>query len=72
MRRHAPAWATQASSTVQSYFRDYNSGTASRSYRKTGLARLHDDIRLTENPGSVHSEARIVKEVEWQVTEEPR
>lgn len=72
MRRHAPAWITQVSSTAQSYFKDYSSGTVSRSRRKNGLTRLQDDINLAENPGSSHSEARIVKEVEWRITEEPR
>lgn len=52
------------------YFREYSSGTMSRSRRKQGLSRLHDDIALAENAESTNSQSHIVKEVQWHVTEE--
>jgi hypothetical protein len=72
MRRHTPDWMTQAGSTAQSYLKDYSPGIATRSRRKRGITRLQDDIHLVETPGSLNSETGIVKEVEWEVTEEPR
>lgn len=42
----------------------------SRSRRKQGLSRLHDDIALAENADSTTSQSHIVKEVQWHVTEE--
>ncbi|KAJ5670924.1 hypothetical protein N7507_000051 [Penicillium longicatenatum] len=68
LRRHSPAWLGENSS--QRYVREYSSGTTSRSRRKQGLSRLQDDIGLAENAGSTHSQTHIIKEVQWQVTEE--
>ncbi|KAJ5085928.1 hypothetical protein N7532_010699 [Penicillium argentinense] len=69
MRRYSPSWIGEVNSTGRRYFRDYSSGTA-RSRRKQGLSRLQDDIALAENTGSTHSQSHIVKEVQWEVTEE--
>lgn len=68
MRRYSPTWIGESG---RRYFREYSSGTGlSRSRRKQGLSRLQDDIALAENAESTHSQSHIVKEVQWQVTEE--
>lgn len=67
MRRYSPAWIGESG---RRYFREYSSGNLSRSRRKQGLSRLQDDIALAENAESTHSQSHIVKEVQWQVTEE--
>ncbi|CAI7656298.1 unnamed protein product [Penicillium pancosmium] len=69
---HAPGWMNQAGSTAQSYLKVYSSGTATRSRRKEGITRLQDDNHLVETPRSRNSETGIVKEVEWEVNEEPK
>jgi hypothetical protein len=69
MRRYSPTWIGESG---RRYFREYSSGTTglSRSRRKQGLSRLQDDIALAENAESTHSQSHIIKEVQWQVTEE--
>ncbi|KAJ5881697.1 uncharacterized protein N7529_000369 [Penicillium soppii] len=68
LRRYSPAWIGESG---RRYFHEYNSSTGlSRSRRKQGLSRLQDDIALAENVESTHSQSHIVKEVQWQVTEE--
>lgn len=62
---------TQGGSTAQSYLKGYSSGTATHSRRKGGITRLQDDIHLVETPGSRNNETGTVKEVGWEVTEEP-
>ncbi|KAK5797950.1 hypothetical protein VI817_004241 [Penicillium citrinum] len=67
LRHYSPSWVGESS---RKYFREYSSGTMSRSRRKQGLSRLHDDIALAENADSTTSQSHIVKEVQWHVTEE--
>ncbi|KAJ5638743.1 hypothetical protein N7528_001133 [Penicillium herquei] len=71
LRRYSPAWIGEATSSGRRYYKDYSTGgSASRNRRKPGLTLLQDDIALAERAESSHSQARIVKEVQWQVTEE--
>lgn len=70
-RRHAPKWIGEGSSNPR-YLNSYASETATRTRqrRKPGLTMLHDDVELAENGGSISSDARIVKEVHWNVVTE--
>lgn len=70
MRHYTPAWIGEATSSSRKYFTDYSSGSASRNRRKPGLTLLQDDIALAENAESTHSQSRIVKEVQWHMSEE--
>ncbi|KAJ5358570.1 uncharacterized protein N7496_010983 [Penicillium cataractarum] len=70
LRHYLPAWIGEITGSSQRYYAEYGSWSASRARRKPGLTRLQDDIALAENIESTHSESRIVKEVQWHVTEE--
>ncbi|KAJ5718758.1 hypothetical protein N7488_004404 [Penicillium malachiteum] len=71
LRRYSPAWIGEATGSGRRYYKDYSTGgSASRNRRKPGLTLLQDDIALAERAESSHSQARIVKEVQWYVTEE--
>ncbi|PIG88104.1 hypothetical protein AARAC_001558 [Aspergillus arachidicola] len=73
LRTYSPAWIGEASKSGRRYTGYYGSGTGPRSRRKLGLTRLQDDIALAESTVvSTHSQSHIVKEVQWQVTEERR
>ncbi|QMW26507.1 hypothetical protein G4B84_001752, partial [Aspergillus flavus NRRL3357] len=73
LRTYSPAWIGEASKSGRRYTGYYGSGTGPRSRRKLGLTRLQDDIALAESTvASTHSQSHIVKEVQWQVTEERR
>ncbi|KAG2420060.1 hypothetical protein HFD88_004858 [Aspergillus terreus] len=72
LRRYAPRLIGEGSSAGRAYFQNYQNGTSTtRSWRrKPGLTMLQDEVELAENGGSVGSEVRIVKEVQWNITEE--
>ncbi|KAJ5947493.1 hypothetical protein N7466_000508 [Penicillium verhagenii] len=71
LRRYSPAWIGEATSSGRRYYKDYSTGTSiPRSRRKPGLTQLQDEIALAENAESTHSQSYIVKEIQWQVTEE--
>ncbi|KAJ5948910.1 hypothetical protein N7454_002217 [Penicillium verhagenii] len=71
LRRYSPAWIGEATSSGRRYYEDYSTGTSiPRSRRKPGLTQLQDEIALAENAESTHSQSYIVKEIQWQVTEE--
>jgi hypothetical protein len=69
MRHHIPGWMGESSSGGHHYFTQ-NTLSASRSRFKSSASRQPDEIALTENGESMHSRTRIVKEIEWNVTEE--
>lgn len=69
-RRYLPAWIGYSGGSGRRYINDYSSGNASRSRRKHGLTLLQDDIALAESAESTHSESHIIKEVQWEVSEE--
>ncbi|KAJ5782863.1 hypothetical protein N7457_004637 [Penicillium paradoxum] len=68
IRHHFPGWMGE-STNARGYYTP-NSASVSRSRFKSGTSRAPDEIRLTEQGGSTHSRSHIVKEVEWNVTEE--
>ncbi|KAL2818758.1 hypothetical protein BDW59DRAFT_175096 [Aspergillus cavernicola] len=71
LRRYAPKLIGENSSAGR-YFKDYNAGpSTTRSWRRRpGHAVLADEVELAENGESMGSGVRIVKEVQWNVTEE--
>ncbi|KAL3482138.1 hypothetical protein BJX99DRAFT_252853 [Aspergillus californicus] len=71
LRRYAPRLIGEGSSAAN-YFKGYHVGTnTNRSWRrKPGTTILQDDVELADNGESVSSGVRIVKEVQWDVTEE--
>jgi hypothetical protein len=72
LRRYAPKFIGEGSSVGARYFKNYHQGNSTtRSWRrKQGLTVLQDEIELAENGDSISSGVRIVKEVQWDVTEE--
>ncbi|KAE8365929.1 hypothetical protein BDV27DRAFT_156360 [Aspergillus caelatus] len=72
LRAYLPAWIGEGSSRGRRYVGYYGSTATPRSRRKQGLTLLQDDIALAESTTSTHSHSHIVKEVQWQVTEERR
>ncbi|KAE8136463.1 hypothetical protein BDV38DRAFT_112452 [Aspergillus pseudotamarii] len=72
LRAYSPAWIGEGSSRGRRYVGYYGSTATPRSRRKQGLTLLQDDIALAESTTSTHSHSHIVKEVQWQVTEERR
>lgn len=69
LRHHFPEWLGESSSHARAYL-GHPSTSASRSRFKSGTSRAADEIALTDNGESTHSRTRIVKEIEWNVTEE--
>ncbi|KAL4869884.1 hypothetical protein BDV12DRAFT_70431 [Aspergillus spectabilis] len=72
LRRYAPKFIGEGSSAGARYFKNYHRGeSTTRSWRrKPGHEVLADDVELAENAESMGSGVRIVKEVQWNVTEE--
>ncbi|KAL2814118.1 hypothetical protein BJX63DRAFT_204402 [Aspergillus granulosus] len=76
LRRYAPKLIGEGSSAGARYFKNYHATGSStnrtnRSWRrKPGLTVLQDEVELAENGESMGSGVRIVKEVQWDVTEE--
>lgn len=70
MRHHVPRWVGELSSNARRYNATYHPGSVSRNRFKLGSSQQPDEIALTENGGSIHMDSRIVKEVQWNVTEE--
>ncbi|KAL5333191.1 hypothetical protein BJX70DRAFT_406460 [Aspergillus crustosus] len=75
LRRYAPRFIGEGSSAGARYFKNYHAtggaSTTTRSWRrKPGHEVLWDDVELAENAESMGSGVRIVKEVQWDVTEE--
>ncbi|KAL3465604.1 hypothetical protein BJX64DRAFT_252173 [Aspergillus heterothallicus] len=76
LRRYAPKLIGEGSSAGARYFKNYQNASSTnrtnRSWRrKPGVAVLQDEVELAENGESMAgSGVRIVKEIQWDVTEE--
>lgn len=71
LRHHTPRWIGDASSSGYFFSREYLSSSFGRNRRQNGAFRLQDEVALTDTANSTsHNEPKIVKEVQWRVTEE--